>query len=153
VDLGTWWGFTPYVGAGVGMNATQISGTIAYVNASDGSPYNANLTPAASSIPTINGGGATPNIWLNPNGSVISPQPKVSFAQQNWNRTISATKYGVAWALTAGFGYQLTPSATLDLSYRYLDTGAPSTVSVGGATVKQQNTSQQLRIGVRYMIN
>jgi opacity protein-like surface antigen len=152
-DLGTWWGVTPYVGAGIGMNATQVSGSITYVNASDGSTYNANLTPASSQPPTIAGGGATPTVWLNPDGTVITPQPKVSFSQQNWNRTISSVKYGVAYALTAGFGYQLTPSATLDLSYRYLNTGAPTTISIDGATVKQENYSQQFRIGVRYMID
>jgi opacity protein-like surface antigen len=153
VDLGNYWGFTPYVGAGAGMNATYVSGSIVYTNASDGSPYNANLTPPASTAPTILGGGATPLVWLGSNNKPLSPQPTVSFSQQNWNRTISSVKYGVAWALTAGVGYQISPSATIDVSYRYLNTGAPTSLSVDGATMRQQNVSQQVRIGLRYMLN
>jgi opacity protein-like surface antigen len=54
----------------------------------------------------------------------------------------------------AGFGIQLTPSATLDIGYRYLNTGTsnvllnPST----GTFLKQTNSSQQIRVGIRYMI-
>jgi opacity protein-like surface antigen len=44
----------------------------------------------------------------------------------------------------AGFGYQLTPSATLDIGYRFVD------LDLSGAT---HNTAQQLTVGVRYMLN
>jgi opacity protein-like surface antigen len=68
----------------------------------------------------------------------------VYLGSQTWNRTISTTKYTIAVGLTAGFGVALSPSATLDVSYRYLDTG-----KVNG----QDTSSQQLRVGVRYMLN
>lgn len=152
VDLGNFWGFTPFVGAGIGLNVTSVNGSLVYTNSSDGSPYNPNLTvPASTSGSTSN----PPPIWVNASGVPLSPQPNVSFAQQNWNRNIAAVKYGMAWALMAGFGYQLSPSATLELSYRYLDSGAPTSYSLGssGSVVKQSNTSQQFRIGFRYMVD
>jgi len=43
-DLGQWWHFTPYVGAGVGFNYTRVTGQVNYFNISDGSPYDATLT-------------------------------------------------------------------------------------------------------------
>ncbi len=30
IDLGNWWGFTPYVGAGIGISYLQSSGAVAY---------------------------------------------------------------------------------------------------------------------------
>jgi opacity protein-like surface antigen len=61
----------------------------------------------------------------------------------------------MAFDLMAGIGIQLTPSATLDIGYRYLNTGAynylvnPQT----GTTIKESNISQQVRVGIRYMLN
>ena len=57
----------------------------------------------------------------------ISPQPAIAFAPQNWNRTISSTTVGFAWALMAGFSYQLTPSVAIDIGYRYLNSGVTRT--------------------------
>ena len=59
-----------------------------------------------------------------------------------------------AWALSAGIGYQRNPSATLDIGYRYLNSGAidklinPET----GMTVRQNNSSQQFLVGIRYVL-
>ncbi len=60
----------------------------------------------------------------------------------------------VAWALSAGLGFQLTPSATLDIGYRYLNSGAINNLinPQTGMTVKQNNWSQQIRVGLRYTI-
>jgi len=143
IDLATIYGFTPYVGAGLGMNVSRQKGGLTYYQTSDGSVYGANLTPT----------GTFPNVWLDQYANTITPQPKIAFAQQNWNRTISSTKYNAAWALSFGVGYQLTPAATLDLSYRYLNMGTNTYVlnPETNAVVKQSNTSQQVRIGIRYM--
>ena len=61
----------------------------------------------------------------------------------------------MAWALMAGVGIQLSPSATLDIGYRYLDAGTTSVPITPqlGASVKQPNVSQDIRIGIRYMAN
>ena len=145
VDLGTWWGVTPYVGAGVGSNLNTLSGSLVYNETANGQTYAANLTPT----------GTFPQVWVNSNGQQLTPQPKIAFTTQNWNRTISSTKWSLAYDLMAGFGIRLTPSATLDIGYRYLNTGSynylvnPQT----GATIKESNISQQVRIGVRYMVD
>jgi opacity protein-like surface antigen len=147
-DLGTYWGFTPYVGAGVGLNANTISGTTTFTNNNDGSAFLGNTSPT----------GSAPLQWVtqmgtdsqgNPHYATIGSippgrQPNVVFGPQNWNRSFSSTKISFAGALMAGFGFKLTPSATLDIGYRYLN------LDLSGTT---HNTAQQLTVGVRYMLN
>jgi len=146
VDLGNYWGFTPYVGAGAGLNANVTSGSVAYTETVGGAPYAGNLGT---------GGGTNPQVWVNSGGTAISPQPNIPFAQQNWNRSIYNVKYTPAWALMGGVGIQLTPSATLDIGYRYLNAGDTTTLinPQTGSSVKQSNTSQEVHIGIRYMVN
>jgi opacity protein-like surface antigen len=144
VDLGSYAGFTPYLGGGLGFNMNVMSGSLNYYETANGQAYAADLTPT----------GAYPQIWVSPYGQPISPQPNIAFAPQNWNRSINATNYTFAWALSAGVGFQLNPSATLDIGYRYLNSGAidklvnPET----GMTVRQNNTSQQILVGIRYVL-
>jgi opacity protein-like surface antigen len=59
----------------------------------------------------------------------------------------------MAWALMAGVGIRMSPSATLDIGYRYLNAGVINTpiTTQAGSNVKQLNSSQEIRIGVRYM--
>ncbi len=64
-----------------------------------------------------------PSVWVNSAGQPISPQPNIPFTQQNWNRTINSTTYRFAWSLAAGVGFQISPSATLDIGYRYINGG------------------------------
>jgi opacity protein-like surface antigen len=142
LDLGTFWGFTPYVGVGAGLNANTISGTTSIYNNADGSPFLGN---------TLSSG--APNVWVVQTGvnsnnqpvyTPLSTQPKVDFATQNWNRSFTSTHYSMAGALMAGVGYQLSPSATLDIGYQYLS------ADLFGSN---KSTFQQFRIGVRYMAN
>ena len=144
VDLGTYYGFTPYVGGGLGFNINTMTGSLNFNETANGQPYAANLTPT----------GAFPQLWVNQFGDLITPQPNIAFAPQNWNRTFGSTTYTLAWALSAGFGFQLTPSATLDIGYRYLNSGAVSNTinPQTGMTVKQNNWSQQIRVGIRYTL-
>ena len=61
----------------------------------------------------------------------------------------------MAWALMAGLGFQLSPSVTLDVGYRYLNAGT-NTLAVTpqtGASVKIPNVSQDVRVGIRLMAN
>jgi opacity protein-like surface antigen len=143
-DIFSYAGFTPYVGGGVGFNAQTTSGGLNYTESANGSPYRADLTAPAS----------YPQVWVNPaNGNAVTPQPKIAFAPQNWDRTIKSTKYNFAWALSAGVAYKITHDLTLDLSYRYADLGT-STVALNpqtGATISQRNTAQDVRIGLRFM--
>ena len=55
----------------------------------------------------------------------------------------------------AGIGYKITPSMTLDIGYRYLNSGGmPNTLlnPQTGATIYQSNASHQIRVGVLYYI-
>jgi opacity protein-like surface antigen len=141
LDLGTYWGLTPYVGVGAGINANTISGTSTFYLNSDGSHYNGNTATSG-----------TVNTWVVPNGTLngypyytpLTTQPNVSFGNQNWDRQFSSTRFSAAGSLMAGFGYQLTPSATLDVGYQYVN------ADLFGST---RSTFQQLRIGIRYMAN
>jgi len=144
VDLGTYSGFTPYVGGGLGFNMNIMEGSLNANETANGQPYLANLSPV----------GAYPLVWVDPHGNPIAPQPSIAFAQQYWNRSIGSTTYTFAWALSAGFGFQLNPSTTLDIGYRYLNSGAVNTLinSPTGLTIKQSNVSQQLRVGIRYVL-
>ncbi len=144
VDVGTWSGFTPYLGGGLGVSVNSMSGGVNYYTTSNGYPYAADLSPT----------GLYPPIWIDAYGNPITPQPAIAFAKQNWNRTISSATSGLAWALMAGFSYQLTPSITIDIGYRYLNGGSTRTLlnAQTGTTLKQSNVSQQVRVGVRYLI-
>jgi opacity protein-like surface antigen len=145
VDLGTYGGFTPYVGAGLGLSVTTMRGSTTFTETANGLPYLANLTSD----------GGFPSVWVNSAGIPIAPQPGVAFALQNWSRSISSTTYRPAWALSVGFGYQLTPSATLDVGYRFVDGGQASLLvnPQTGLTIHQNNNSQQVLVGVRYLLN
>ncbi|MGI4764853.1 MAG: outer membrane protein [Janthinobacterium lividum] len=104
VDLGTYAGFTPYVGGGVG-----IAGTI-----QDGS--------------------------VQTGGTAIAKVP-------------SRTDYGFAWAAMAGVSYAVAPHTLLDIGYRYLDLGRTTVSLPPSATVTRNMSAQQVRFGVRYMID
>jgi opacity protein-like surface antigen len=103
-DLGTWWGLTPYVGAGLGFSyfkPTQIS-----------EPGSASTGERAS------------------------------------------TNFDLAWAGNAGVSYSVSRNFVIDLSYRYLDMGTPrpNFPSLGPMTLGNI-TAQQIRLGLRYMID
>ena len=93
-------------------------------------------------------------LWVNSQGQALSPQPNIAFAPQFWNRSFHSTTYTMAWALAAGIGFKLNPSATIDLGYRYLNTGTVNTLinPQTGMTVRQNNSSQQFLVGVRYYL-
>ncbi|HYA72301.1 MAG TPA: hypothetical protein VEF36_03990, partial [Roseiarcus sp.] len=146
LDLGKYWGVTPYIGAGAGLNANMIDGAVAYAVDATGAPYSANLSAPS-------GPGTPPKVWVNSVGTPLPTQPNIGFTNQAWNRSINTTRYGMAWALMAGVGVQLSPSATLDIGYRYLNAGTTSIpiTTQTGATVRQPNVSQDFRVGIRYM--
>jgi opacity protein-like surface antigen len=143
VDLGTYYGFTPYVGAGAGLNANALQGSTNFIETANGLAYAANLTS----------NGAFPSVWVNSAGQPINPAPNVPL--QNWNRSISSTTYHFAWAVMAGISFAIGPSATLDIGYRYLNAG-PSNLLLNpqtGLSVRQSNVSQQILVSIRYVLN
>jgi opacity protein-like surface antigen len=134
LDLGTFWGLTPYIGAGAGFNANTISGSSHFIINADGSAYRGSTAVS----------GGAPYVWVSPGGTPLGTQPNVDFGSQNWDRHFSSTRYSMAGALMAGLGYQLTPSATLDIGYQYLS------LDVFGSN---KSSIQDIRIGIRYMAN
>lgn len=112
VDLGNWWGVTPYVGGGVGFDYSMFRG----------------LT----------------DIGVDTGG--------FGFASEH-------DSFNFAWALMAGLSFWVTPNVKLDLSYRYLDMGSPTsgaiictnTPSCGDEVQKFHLTSNDFRLGLRYI--
>jgi opacity protein-like surface antigen len=144
LDLGTYYGFTPYVGGGLGLNMNTLTASVNYNETANGQPYAADLTPF----------GGLPSVWVNTQGQPLAPQPNIAFAPQYWNRSIRSTTWSMAWALAAGVDYKITPSMTLEIGYRYLNSGTVNTLlnPQTGATIHQSNASQQIRVGVLYYL-
>jgi opacity protein-like surface antigen len=65
----------------------------------------------------------------------------------------SHTSYQLAWAGMIGVSYAFAPHAILDVGYRYLDLGRTTISLFPLATATKELTSQQVRIGLRYMID
>jgi len=72
------------------------------------------------------------------------------------------TKWNFAWALYAGVAYQVTPSFTVELAYRYINLGdaqsgyfhnaVPAFSVAPGPFQFKDLTSQDVKLGVRWMI-
>ena len=138
-DIGNFWGITPYVGAGVGLNANIISGSSKLYNVNDGSGYAGDTSATSSGTPVT---WVTQTGWSNgqPYYSSLASQ-NVTFGQQNWNRNIWAIKYNFAWALMGGVSYQISHNLYIDLGYRYLSAPIGNTA----------NNSQEVHAGFRLM--
>ena len=122
VDLGSWSGITPYLGGGVGISAVSMHANFIY----------------------------SPNGVAAPLDQIVALKLPLS----EWGNSINTTAFGFAWALMAGLSYQITPSIAIDFGYRYLN-GGPNLTLVDpwtGTTLRQSRASQQVRLGVRYLI-
>lgn len=142
VDLGDWFGVTPYVGAGVGLSYVRSNGADNYYRMSDGTPYAADLSP-------VDG---FPLMWVDRStGAALVPQPAVAFAQQYWDRSLSKASWKFAWSLLAGFSYDIGSNLKVDLGYRYLNSGKyVGLPSFSGASAPSTNlVSHEVRLGVR----
>ncbi|WP_159730248.1 outer membrane protein [Methylosinus sp. Ce-a6] len=125
VDLGTWGGITPYVGAGVGLDVM--------FQKSQAQWYQGNLVPYA---------GVT---WTDPY--------TLGTYMANWDRSYSNTYLKFAYAFMGGFAYELTDHWTIDVGYRYLNLGAISGKDALGVTHSRKLDVQQVRLGFRYLID
>jgi opacity protein-like surface antigen len=124
VDLGTWSGITPYVGAGVGANVIfNKSQSNWFMN--NQNPYNVTWTDPFSNIGY----------------------------QGYLDRAVSSTAVRLAWALMAGFAIDLTPHVKLDVGYRYLGLGSYASIDSYGNPVTKQMRAQEVRAGIRYTID
>ena len=94
-DIGTWYGVTPYIGAGVGLSFGHYQTSSTY-NQADGTSYNVTVTNPAS--------GQTYSI--------------------NYDRSSSHTYYNFAYALMAGVAFPIFDHTKVDIGYRFLDLGS-----------------------------
>ena len=130
-DLGTWWGFSPFVGAGVGY---------AYHWAHNGGTS------------TVNAFGP----YVDPNGIVQPGSPPAGVSGGSIRNKNSGD---LAWALHAGIGYDVTPNVKLELAYRYLNLGSVRTGVIdcycnqtyAGSRVKDLE-SHDIKLGMRWAL-
>ena len=126
VELGNYWGATPFVGTGIGVADNALSGVSDQGFAIAGS------------------------------GAII---PVAGFFS-------NASRTSFAWALTAGFDFDLAPNLKLEVSYRYLNLGsiavgglhclpgAQACLGGAGVTASSRNAlaSNDLRVGLIWLI-
>jgi opacity protein-like surface antigen len=145
VDLGNYWGVTPYIGAGIGSAYLNASQTVNVLNP-DGTPYRANLVlPNPASIP-LN--------YTNPiTGALLNPQPHINSGIQNWDYSQSTSKWNFAFALMAGFSYDISQNLKLDLGYRYVNFGSMTFRSLLDSAFDKNLSSQEVRLGLRYIVD
>ena len=129
LDLGTWYGLTPFVGAGVGIAQNKVSGV-----ADNG--YATNLVTASTDAANVG----------------------FSATSATFGSAGNATKSSFAWALMAGVGYDVTQNVKLELGYRYLNLGKISSGNyacaapcVPYALEAKALDSHEFRFGMRWM--
>jgi len=141
LDLGHYWGFTPYVGAGLGASYNQNSSSLIYYRTSDGAPWGPDLTmPQTQNVPR----------WITLNGQTWPTQPP--FGPTNWNQYAEKKSWAFAWNVMAGFAYDIQDNLKLDIGYRYLNAGTYTSLP-GYWTLRSpvtgSITAQEVRVGLR----
>jgi opacity protein-like surface antigen len=115
IDLAHWYGITPYIGAGAGLAYVETQTKVVFRD------YGGNLYGTGTSYC----GGNTGLSGFS------------CFDMGYWNNNgPKTTQYNFAYALMAGFSYDVSSLLKLDIGYRYLNLG--SSIS-----------SQEFRAGVR----
>jgi opacity protein-like surface antigen len=126
LDLGTWDGFTPYIGAGAGVTWARINQSVNF--AFNGMPCQASC-------------------GFIPNGGNI-----VTFA--DFDNSQSKLTWRFAWAAMAGVAIAMTDHTQLDVGYRFLDLGTITGISsVTRTSATQRVRANEVRAGLRYMID
>ncbi len=127
IDLGTWQGITPYLGAGAGVAWARTSQSVNFTF-SNGVPCQAGC------------GFADPNTGT------------ITFT--DFDRSGGHLRYHFAWALMAGLSVAVADHVQLDAGYRFLNLGTVSGISgATGAQTTQRVNANEVRAGLRYMID
>jgi opacity protein-like surface antigen len=130
LDLGTWHGLTPFIGAGVGIAQNKVSGV---------------TDQGYATLTTFNTG---TNVVL---ASATSP---------TYGYAANGTKSNFAYALMAGLAYDVTPNYKVELGYRYLNMGKFSSgtyTCAGGCTgvysLEGRNLdAHEFKLGMRWLL-
>jgi len=125
LDLGNWYGFTPYIGAGVGVNVLYQQSQMNWFMG-NGVSY----------------AGVT---WSDPrNGATY---------MANWDQRRDGTYLRIAYAFMGGVAYDIDEHWKVDLGYRFVNMGKIDGFDRFNNLFSKNLTSQQVRIGFRYMID
>ncbi|GJD49500.1 Putative adhesin RP828 [Methylobacterium crusticola] len=129
VDLGTYYGFSPFIGGGVGVAFNRMSGL---------SETSQNVTKV--SYPD------NPELAGSQSGGISGGAYKTQ------------TKNSLAWALHAGVSYAVTPGLRLELAYRYLNLGEAGSGALNcfcgqvyGPFKVKDIESHDIKLGMRWL--
>ena len=135
VDLGTFMGFTPYLGAGIGISQVnwreETDNTICIPAHADAHEEGCNAT-----------------------GTNNQPEPNTTYTELGVVN--NGTDYRLAYSLMAGVGYKASKNVTLDLGYRYFSVGGGSAFNYGptpGSSMARDGFgTHQVKVGLRYSL-
>jgi opacity protein-like surface antigen len=161
IDLGHWWGVTPYVGAGAGFSYLQSRATEALYQNWNGQPWAPNLGVAGVPLGwiTANGFGTTPILptpssapLLTYVANYVYPYFAWPWQQLSVGQSLKKTAWKFSWNLMAGVSYDLTENLKLDLHYRFLSVGSYTGFAgfmTGNGPITKDMVSQEIRLGFR----
>ena len=140
IDLGTFAGITPYVGAGIGalMTRTKVSASARCDNSSVSNTRNVG-DPSSDT------------------GMVTTETTTTFNCRGGDNQTVevgslSHTDFHLLYGLSAGLSYQISQNTSLDVGYQYLN--APGikyyAVSDDGVVQRKGMDAHQVKVGLRY---
>lgn len=135
-DLGTYAGFTPFVGAGAGVARVSWNEEVDSIT----------CVPEAAEV-HFEGCSAT--------GSLNQPPPNTIYTEPGIYN--SGVDYRFAWSVTAGMSYLLNPNLSLDTSYRYISVGGSDQSIVynntpGSSMAQDGFAVHQVKVGLRYQL-
>lgn len=134
VDLGTYAGFTPYIGAGVGLiyNRTKISATA--------------TCEGYSSSETV-GDTQTDTEFLC-RGQSSPSDADVEYTPGSYRHS----EYNLLYALNAGVSYQVSQNTSIDLGYQYMNAPGVEHYSIGEDGIERHKgiDYHQVKLGLRY---
>ena len=125
LDLGTWYGVTPYVGAGAGVAFNKFK------------DYQIQVTCVTTAC-----GGPTPGAF------VIGPQLARTLGEEELRTSF-------AWALMGGVAVDVGGGFQIDAGYRYVNLGEARSKpdATGAVTRAKEIDAHEVRLGFRYMID
>lgn len=135
IDLGTWTGITPYVGAGAGITYGQVNGVYNWITGNNGTVY----------APEILYPAGFPPVWVTGSGTPTTAPAGFTFGQQNKRVDTKKSQTNFTWALMAGVAYAVSPNAKIDFGYRYVNMG-----TFAPGSPKKDGQIQEFRMGLRY---
>jgi opacity protein-like surface antigen len=160
VDLGNWWGFTPYVGAGIGFSYLQATSAVNYHNTANGQPWAPNLGQAGVPLQWVQNPFLVTNIVPTPSAAptqtlvpnVVTPPRALAWTQLFPNQYNKKASWKFSWNVMAGVSYDVSQNFKIDVGYRLLDAGnftsLPSVLTLAPGVTKEL-ISQEVRLGFR----